>query len=852
MKKVLLMIMLVVTAVCFLAACNDKPSDTQNQDFVGILFEDQTIDYDGEEHTIIATGVPEGASVVYTNAGPYKNAGEYEIGLKVTKDGYNDYTKTATLKINKINFSGITFSDVTVDYDGNEHSATASGVPTFATATYTNQGPFVDAGEYTTTLKVTAPNYNDFTATAKVKINKIDFENITFSGSSFEYDGNPHSIFITGTLPSTANVVYSSDVQGIKNSATNIGSYTITATITNKNHNTLVLTAVLKITTNAEERHIKYASDGSLYFQNALDNNYLYVYDTNSDTLKKVNSDNSVDFIDYDDGVMYVAKTALISAIKTVTNGESVSTNNIYTKSGVRYVQENGNYVYFVVNGLTQEKSGIYKADFSGEEPVITCLSVGKAQYLQLSDSTLYFADGNNGQKLSKINTTDVAQTRTLVVDEKINNLLLEDGVLYYTVNNLLGDYLERYTISNQARRKLTIDAGESLTIVGDKLYYVNVDKFTTSFIGSGIYAVNKNPLVNANVTGTMVIDGGTHGVCSLETDGTNLYYYDVNGYKLMQYKISTGASENLLDGFVKPEDPTPISTGSKLQEYDGNIYYLDIWDGKTLHCYNPVTKADYPLTTGKVADFNIIGDVLYVNMVSYLVNNDIYSVNLKTGGELVQISTYSAFEFVSDGTHLYYVEENAVSAKTAIHKCNLDGTEDTIIYDKGVTNLRLIGNSLYFIDGNNIYELNLDSLVVTAVEVDGKEIKTTVFDTDGTYLYYREMKNLNRRLSRCKIDGTDYAIIAEDDDPINIVYHNGTIYYYSDLTIGTGGLFKVSPTAVETEGTAVLLDSTGLYAKDFVVVENKIYFIDYESQLLGNCHLYVLEIGQSMPTLIK
>ena len=123
MKKVLLMLMLVVTAVCFLAACNDKPSDTQNQDFVGILFEDQTIDYDGEEHTIIATGVPEGASVVYTNAGPYKNAGEYEIGLKVTKDGYNDYTKTATLKINKINFSGITFSDVTVDYDGENRVA---------------------------------------------------------------------------------------------------------------------------------------------------------------------------------------------------------------------------------------------------------------------------------------------------------------------------------------------------------------------------------------------------------------------------------------------------------------------------------------------------------------------------------------------------------------------------------------------------------------------------------------------------------------------------------------------------------------------------------------------------------
>ena len=171
-SKFLTILLAIVSVMClsvFFVGCGenpDNPSDPTKETFTGIVFNDKMLDYDGEEHTIVATGVPEGASVVYTNAGPFVNAGESNIGLKVTKDGYNDYTKTATLKINKINFSGITFSDVTVDYDGNEHSVTASGVPTFATATYTNQGPFVDAGEYTTTLKVTAPNYNDFTATA--------------------------------------------------------------------------------------------------------------------------------------------------------------------------------------------------------------------------------------------------------------------------------------------------------------------------------------------------------------------------------------------------------------------------------------------------------------------------------------------------------------------------------------------------------------------------------------------------------------------------------------------------------------------------------------------------------------
>jgi hypothetical protein len=146
--------------------------------------------------------------------------------------------------------------------------------------------------------------------------------------------------------------------------------------------------------------------------------------------------------------------------------------------------------VYFVINGLTNEKSGIYKLDCSNQDTATpVCLSVGKARHLTLVGDTLYFADGNNSNKLSKISAKGGEnQTRTLVVDEKIHNLVHYDGVLLYTVNGILDDYIEKYTISNNARKKLTSDAGQSLTVVGDKLYYVNVDLFSTNFIGQGIY----------------------------------------------------------------------------------------------------------------------------------------------------------------------------------------------------------------------------------------------------------------------------------------------------------------------------------------------------------------------------
>ena len=759
----------------------------------------------------------------------------------------------------KKDFEGIVFANASVDYDGQAHTIEASGMPADATVTYTNAGPYVNAGNYQIGVKVSKEGYNDFTATASLTINQVDFTGITFDGASFEYDGTPHSITVSGSLPATATIVYSCNQAGITNAATEIGSYVITAVISEKNHNTLTLQATLTITANDKERFMAYANGDVLYFQNAMDDNEFYAYDVAADAIVRVSGENAVDIVPYaNDQVMYVSKTALITSLKkaTVSNG-SVETESLLTSANMRYVQASGNIAYYVVNGLTNEQSGIYKTDFSGSDPVTTCLSVGKAHYLQLVGSYLYFADGANGNKLSRISISSTSATRTLLVDAKINNLVYDNGALYYTVNNLLGDYIEKFTISSSVRRKLTMDAGTALTVVGDTLYYVNVDKITTNFVGNGIYSVSTSPMVDNNLPGKQVIDGGEMGVCSLETDGENLYYYDVNGYKLMQYNLSTERTKNLLEGFTKPEDATPINTGSKMQVYEGNIYYLDIWDSKTLHCYNPITKQNYALTTNKVVDFSIVNDTLYVNMVSYLLNNDSYMVNLKTGGSLVEINHYSAFEFISHGGYIYYVEENAIGVRTAVHQCKPDGSEDIIVYDKGVEDLHFIDGKLYFVEGYNIHCLDLQTKEDTTVKVDGREIHTTEFDTDGTYLYYRDMYGvawLNKRLTRCKPDGTENVIMVTDIDPVKIVYQDGKVYYYSDTTsTAKNGLFYVAANVTaETKGTALVAESTGRYAKEFVVLGNQLYFVDYKTQLVGDSHLYVMTIGADVVTRIQ
>ena len=121
-KSLLMLTLIFILSTCCFVACStsDPPGDTPpgdpaKQNFSSIVFDGYEIDYDGNSHTIAATGAPSDATITYTNAGPFTDAGEYDISVKVSKDGYNDYTKTAKLKINKINFTGIEFTGVTVD-----------------------------------------------------------------------------------------------------------------------------------------------------------------------------------------------------------------------------------------------------------------------------------------------------------------------------------------------------------------------------------------------------------------------------------------------------------------------------------------------------------------------------------------------------------------------------------------------------------------------------------------------------------------------------------------------------------------------------------------------------------------
>lgn len=210
-------------------------------DISGVTFPSRELTYNGNTHTLTIEGsLPPDVSVTYENNSA-TNAGTYLAVAKIGGNNYNELTLTATLTVNKADFSGISLSDKTVTYDGNVHSLAVEGtLPAGATVSYSGNGK-TDAGVYPVIATVSCKNYNDLSLPATITIVKADFKGITLPGKEVVYDGNEHKLAIAGELPAGAKAVFTN------NSATNAGIYTVIATISCKNYNDLTLSATLNV-----------------------------------------------------------------------------------------------------------------------------------------------------------------------------------------------------------------------------------------------------------------------------------------------------------------------------------------------------------------------------------------------------------------------------------------------------------------------------------------------------------------------------------------------------------------------------------------------------------------------------
>ena len=207
-----------------------SPSQKKVYDMSKVVFADLTVTYDGLPHSITATNLPEGVTATYENNNKTE-VGTYIVTAHFTGDSKNYELisdKTATLTITKATYdmSSVVFNDLTVTYDGQPYSITASNLPEGVQVTYQGNSQ-VNAGTYTITAHFMGDsvNYNpipDKTATLTINKATYNMSGVVFNDLTVTYDGLPHSITATN-LPTDVTVTYEN------NSKTEVGTHTITA-----------------------------------------------------------------------------------------------------------------------------------------------------------------------------------------------------------------------------------------------------------------------------------------------------------------------------------------------------------------------------------------------------------------------------------------------------------------------------------------------------------------------------------------------------------------------------------------------------------------------------------------------
>jgi hypothetical protein len=183
----------------------------------------------------------------------YKSTGGASTATWLTQEGkvginYANGANTGFVVIdalestkNDYDMSGVTFENDTVTCDNNPHSIFIGGTPLPATLTveYIGNGQTAP-GEYEVTARFTTTDYtynnpDDMKAMLMIKSkNNYDMSGIRLDHTIVAYDGNEHSILISGTLPAGLTVDYTGNNQ----SAEGFHAVKATFSTTNATYNT--------------------------------------------------------------------------------------------------------------------------------------------------------------------------------------------------------------------------------------------------------------------------------------------------------------------------------------------------------------------------------------------------------------------------------------------------------------------------------------------------------------------------------------------------------------------------------------------------------------------------------------
>ena len=649
-----------------------------------VVFADKTVTYNGETHSIIATGMPNGVTVTYEN-NEQVNANVYTVIAKFTGDS-NNYelipNKTATLTILDSAFEGLSFESKTFTYDGTEKKIEVVGAPSDATITYNKANKYINAGEYTITATIKKANYVDVSLTATLTINKAtyDMSQVVFADKTVTYNGNAYSIEAQN-VPSGLSVSYTG------NNKINVDNYTVTAIFadTTGNYN------------NPENMTAKLVINKATITGITLTDK-TFTYDTKTHALKIDGTLPTCVNVTYENNDKVNANTYTVTVSFEDTSGNYIVPENMSAKliinkatvSGITFENKTFTYngtkrnleisgtlpnevtVNYVNNGKINANTYYVTATFSCEtdnyivpEDMTAKLTIKKAVY-----------DMSNVTFENKTVTYD-GKTHSLAVSGNLPNGVSvsysnNDKInanQYIVTATFTGDSINYYEIDGM-QAMLTINKAtydmSGVSFVGGRFTYDGTQKFIyiTGELPNGV-TVNytNNGKINANTyTVTATFTGDTDNYNKLADWTASLIIdkatYDMTGISFKNQTFTYDATEK--NALITGTLPNGVEVS-----YVGN--------GKTdVGTYNVTAKFNgdsnnYYLIEDMTATFKINQAVPYIKEVSCNNTLNIYStvelvadtnvagVLVFDKGQVLTIGykTYS-WTFIPEDTHNY------------------------------------------------------------------------------------------------------------------------------------------------------------------------------------------------------
>ncbi len=683
---------------------------------------------------------------------------------------------------------------------------------------------------------------------------KKDFEGLVFSNATYDYDGTEKTILVTGNIPSVATVTYTGGEDG-KNSAKSVGTYSIRAVISGVGYNSLTLTAKIKITSQVEPLSVA-VYNNNLYFQNPLDNNYLYCYDGSNINLI---DDYKTQYFATANNKLYCISSGITSSISSY-DGTNIS---YLLDVNAEYLTTDGTCLYYACNNtlFNTDSNGIYKIKISDLEessmdPVATRLTASKATYLTYVENYIYFSNSSDGGKLYRVATNASNATATKVYDYKVSDIVVKNNVLYFTRHftlsnatagaaiysiNVSGSMTLPLADDSSKVTKITMSKGKYLTIIDDYIYFVNTDMVTSKIFGDGIYKapIDGSGWVSDSYTllegSAKVIDGETDEVYALTSINGYLYYYRANDKHLHCYNINSEEDLDLMSTFVAPEKVEVISTYYEdMDIYNGELYYINMKDGGTMWKYNISNKNSYRVSSMQVADLAIHGDYIYFATVRFLVNFDLYKMNLKTS-ELTRILTEKCYHLSFADDYIYYAN---FSSSNSLNRMKYDGTEDTVVFDAEKVDdydTCIYNGKVYFVANSELYEYTI-STGTAAVTLKAKSNSYNklypnqyVIKDGCVYMMYDGYANNYIVKYNVAIgEVTEIAKLNAVDGARSFFVYGNYVYYYRNTSAGSSskGLYRIN-TKSSTLTAEKITKLDGYYMCSAVVYGSNVYFLD-------------------------